>query len=226
MKKILQILFALILILILTYIAFINTSTTIQKDLISKAKTILKDNNRTDIGVEMEGKGLNIKRVLILTGSVSTYKEKVQVEILTQNIEGVGAVKNQITLTPRVKPVQNFLESVVVVPNEVKLEKKTPPPSKPISTPTLRPTSTPEPISKPTLVVEKVQKIRVEVSTPMPTESIDDTNKSKINIPTVVSVPKVIKNNVSVPVAVKAVSAPIAIEAIEAVELKTKGVEK
>ena len=230
MKKILQILFALILILILTYIAFINTSTTIQKDLISKAKTILKDNNITDIGVEIEGEGLNIKRVLILTGSVSTYKEKVQVEILTQNIEGVGAIKNRITLAHRVKPMQNFLESVVVVPNKVKLEKKTPPPSKPISTPTLRPTSTPEPVSKPTLVVEKIQKIRVEVSTPtptaMPTESIDDTNKSKINIPTVVSVPKIIKNNISVPVAVKAVSAPIAIEAIEAVELKIKGVEK
>ncbi len=240
MKKILLILFALILILILTYITFLNTSTTIQNDLISKAKMILKDNNITDIGVEIEGEGLNIKRVLILTGSVSTYKKKVQLEILTQNIEGVTAIKNRITIAPIVKPMQNFLESVIVIPKNVKLKK----PSSFIK-PTLRPTFVPEPVYTPTLVVEKVQKIglenqtpkeikdikKVEVSTPTPTitsstESIADTSKSKINIPMVVSVPKVIKSNISVPVAVKAVLAPVAIEAVKAVELKTKGVEK
>ncbi len=231
MKKILQILFALILVLILTYIAFINTFATIQNDLISKAKTLLKDNNITDISVDIEGEGLNIKRVLILTGTVSTYKEKVKVEILTQNIEGVTKIKNQITLSPRVERVQNSLESETVVPNKAKLI--TPlSPIKPTLTPDLKST------------VEKIQKIsvenqmpkdtkdikKVEVSTPMatpmpvpvPTESIADTNKTKISIPTVVSVPKVIQNNISVPVAIKAVLAPVA---IEAVEFKTKGVE-
>jgi hypothetical protein len=253
MKKILQILFALILILILTYITFINTSATIQNDLISKAKTLLKDNNITDIGVDIEGEGLNIKRVLILTGSVSTYKEKVKVEILTQNIEGVTTIKNKITISPRVERVQNSLESVIVVPNKVKLKPSSS--NKPTLTPALKPTVQPttiqpiskltaKPVSTPTLVVEKVQKVsvenqtpkdikKVEVSTPIPmatpmpipTESIADTNETKISIPTVVSVPKVIQNNISVPVAIKAVIAPLAIEAVEAVELKTKGVE-
>jgi hypothetical protein len=220
MKKILQILFALILILILTYITFINTSTTIQNNLISKAKILLKDNNITGINIKIEGEGLKMQRVLVLTGSVSTYKKKIDIGSLTQNIEGVLGVNNQITIVSKGVQVQ-------VAPT-------------PTPTPTLTPIFTPTPTAKVTItpkqtiapVIINIKPTFTPISTPVvstkttvesiitiPThnEITEPITEPIIDIPTVATVPKVIQNSINVPIPIKPVAVPIPI--------KTEGVK-
>lgn len=216
MKKILQILFALILILILTYITFINTSTTIQNNLISKAKILLKDNNITGINIKIEGEGLKIQRVLVLTGSVSTYKKKIDIGSLTQNIEGVVGVNNQITIVSKVVQVQ-------VAPTPIPTPIFTPTPTAKVTItskqtiapvvinikPTFTPLSTPVVFTKTT--------VESTITIPTHNEVTEPITEPIINIPTVATVPKVIQNSINVPIPIKPVAVPIPI--------KTEGVK-
>ena len=216
MKKILQILFALILILILTYITFINTSTTIQNNLISKAKILLKDNNITGINIKIEGEGLKIQRVLVLTGSVSTYKKKIDIGSLTQNIEGVVGVNNQITIVSKVVQVQ-------VAPTPIPTPIFTPTPTAKVTItskqtiapvvinikPTFTPLSTPVVFTKTT--------VESTITIPTHNEVTEPITEPIINIPTVATVPKVIQNRINVPIPIKPVAVPIPI--------KTEGVK-
>ncbi|HIC77855.1 MAG TPA: hypothetical protein EYP02_01615, partial [Sulfurovum sp.] len=98
MKKSLQILLGLILILILAYLCFIRVSSNIKNDLISKTELIYKENNITGVTVEIEGEDLSMRRVLVLTGTISSYKKKVDAEIFAKNIDGVLSVKNSIVI--------------------------------------------------------------------------------------------------------------------------------
>jgi hypothetical protein len=216
MKKILQILFALILILILTYITFINTFTTIQNNLISKAKILLKDNNITGINIKIEGEGLKIQRVLVLTGSVSTYKKKIDIGSLTQNIDGVVGVNNQITIVSKVVQVQ-------VAPTPIPTPIFTPTPTAKVTItskqtiapvvinikPTFTPLSTPVVFTKTT--------VESTITIPTHNEVTEPITEPIINIPTVATVPKVIQNSINVPIPIKPVAVPIPI--------KTEGVK-
>jgi hypothetical protein len=212
MKKILQILFALILILILTYITFINTFTTIQNNLISKAKILLKDNNITGINIKIEGEGLKMQRVLVLTGSVSTYKKKIDIGSLTQNIDGVVGVNNQITIVSKVVQVQ-------VAPTPIPTAKVTITSKQTIAPvvinikPTFTPLSTPVVFTKTTVESTITIPTHNEITEPITEPIIEPI----IDIPTVATVPKVIQNSINVPIPIKPVAVPIPI--------KTEGVK-
>lgn len=212
MKKSLQILLGLILILILAYLCFIRVSSNIKNDLISKTELIYKENNITGVTVEIEGEDLSMRRVLVLTGTISSYKKKVDAEIFAKNIDGVLSVKNSIVIDIAVdrkpKPTIVYIkepEEVIVTPIET---------AKPIPTPKNTPTI--KPTNKPTeIIIKSTPKASVE---------------GKIDIPIPIDAPIAIKNTVNIPTPVDVPKTPIAIQSAiieenEETKLKTKGVE-
>lgn len=198
MKKSLQILLGLILILILAYLCFIRVSSNIKNDLISKTELIYKENNITGVTVEIEGEDLSMRRVLVLTGTISSYKKKVDAEIFAKNIDGVLSVKNSIVIDIAVdrkpKPTIVYIKEPVEV----------------IVTPT------PTPTNKPTeIIIKSTPKASVEgkIDIPIPIDA-PIAIKNTVNIPTPVDVPKT-------PIAIQSAI----IEENEETKLKTKGVE-
>jgi len=198
MKKSLQILLGLILILILAYLCFIRVSSNIKNDLISKTELIYKENNITGVTVEIEGENLSMRRVLVLTGTISSYKKKVDAEIFAKNIDGVLSVKNSIVIDIAVdrkpKPTIVYIKEPVEV----------------IVTPT------PTPTNKPTeIIIKSTPKASVEgkIDIPIPINA-PIAIKNTVNIPTPVDVPKT-------PIAIQSAI----IEENEETKLKTKGVE-
>lgn len=198
MKKSLQILLGLTLILILAYLCFIRVSSNIKNDLISKTELIYKENNITGVTVEIEGENLSMRRVLVLTGTISSYKKKVDAEIFAKNIDGVLSVKNSIVIDIAVdrkpKPTIVYIKE----PEEV------------IVTPT------PTPTNKPTeIIIKSTPKASVEgkIDIPIPIDA-PIAIKNTVNIPTPVDVPKT-------PIAIQSAI----IEENEETKLKTKGVE-
>lgn len=200
MKKSLQILLGLILILILAYLCFIRVSSNIKNDLISKTELIYKENNITGVTVEIEGEDLSMRRVLVLTGTISSYKKKVDAEIFAKNIDGVLSVKNSIVIDIAVdrkpKPTIVYIKEPVEV--------------------IVTPTPTPTPTNKPTeIIIKSTPKASVE---------------GKIDIPIPIDAPIAIKNTVNIPTPVDVPKTPIAIQSAiieenEETKLKTKGVE-
>ena len=196
MKKSLQILLGLTLILILAYLCFIRVSSNIKNDLISKTELIYKENNITGVTVEIEGENLSMRRVLVLTGTISSYKKKVDAEIFAKNIDGVLSVKNSIIIDLAVdkkpKPTMVYIKEPVEV----------------IVTPT--------PTNKPTeIIIKSTPKASVEgkIDIPIPINA-PIAIKNTVNIPTPVDVPKT-------PIAIQSAI----IEENEETKLKTKGVE-
>lgn len=196
MKKSLQILLGLTLILILAYLCFIRVSSNIKNDLISKTELIYKENNITGVTVEIEGEDLSMRRVLVLTGTISSYKKKVDAEIFAKNIDGVLSVKNSIIIDLAVdkkpKPTMVYIKEPVEV----------------IVTPT--------PTNKPTeIIIKSTPKASVEgkIDIPIPINA-PIAIKNTVNIPTPVDVPKT-------PIAIQSAI----IEENEETKLKTKGVE-
>ncbi|HIP50517.1 MAG TPA: hypothetical protein EYG94_00385 [Campylobacterales bacterium] len=115
MTKLLQILFGLVLILVLAYIAFLNVSTKIKDDLLTKTKVMFSENNVRHVAVNMQGEGLSVSRTLVLTGTAISDVERIRIVKLTENIEGICSIDNQIRLHPLVpKPPEVPVVSKVV----------------------------------------------------------------------------------------------------------------
>ena len=199
MNKSLQILFGLLLILVLAYVAFLDVSSKIKDDLLSKTQTVFSKNNVKKVTVNLKGEGLEMSRSLVLAGTAISDIERVRIVKLTENIEGVCRIDNQITLYP-VVPKAPKVPTAIKVPVVKAL-------AKPIVT-----KSTPKEIilTKSTVetVVEKEESITAESFTATITK---------------VPVVPVIKNNtIVVPTPVKAIDAP---KVIEVEKIKLEGVK-
>ena len=98
MKKSLQILFGLVLILVLAYVAFLDVSTKIKDDLLTKAKVIFSEHNVKSVTANIQGEGLTLSRTLVLDGTVISDEERIEIIKLTENIEGICSIDNRIKL--------------------------------------------------------------------------------------------------------------------------------
>jgi hypothetical protein len=132
MKKSLQILFGLLLILVLAYVAFLDVSTKIKDDLLTKTEVMFSENNVRGVTAKMNGEGLSLSRTLVLTGTAISDVERVRIGILAENIEGVSNIANEIKLypvvpkVPTVPVVPTVIKTPVVKPLKPIVAKKTP----------------------------------------------------------------------------------------------------
>ena len=220
MTKLLQILFGLVLILVLAYITFLNVSTKIKNDLLTKTKVIFSENNIRGVTADMQGEGLSVSRTLVLTGTAISNAERIRIVKLTENIEGICSIDNQIRLHPLVlKPSE-----VPVVPKVVTVIKT---PIVKVSAESIVSESTPKEL----VIIEnkvepkaqmQVEKKRLETSvssmkttTKTPAVPVAST-KMSTKVPVV---PKVENKDIVVPTPVSAIAAPNVIR-IEKIKLE------
>ena len=120
MKRWLILALGTLLILLLSYIAFLNKKESITHDLLSQAELIKKNSAFKDIYIKLKGEGFAITRELVLLGSVSSKEEIALASKLFQNIKGVTKVNNLLevrTLKPIIKEVES--SEVANSPKEV-----------------------------------------------------------------------------------------------------------
>ena len=220
MTKLLQILFGLVLILVLAYITFLNVSTKIKNDLLTKTKVIFSENNIRGVTADMQGEGLSVSRTLVLTGTAISDAERIRIVKLTENIEGICSIDNQIRLHPLVPKSPE----VPVVPKVVTVIKT---PIVKVSAESIVSESTPKEL----VIIEnkvepkaqmQVEKKRLETSV----SSMKTTTKtpavpvvSTKMITKVPLVPKVENKDIVVPTPVSAIAAPNVIR-IEKIKLE------
>ena len=243
MKKLLQILFGLLLTLILAYMAFLDVSSKIKDDLLTKTKAMLSQNNVRGVTANIEGESLTISRTMVLTGTAISEVERVRIGTLTKNIEGVCHVDNQIKIhviiakeptaikTPlvktsteevRVKSIPKELLNIVENTATV-VEKKTTPIISVVSTKM----STENPVVK--TVAKKIAKAlaspsKISTEAPIVVENktlVPLLSSTKI-ITKVPAVPVVVNKSIAVPIPVKAVNAP---SVIKIQKIKLEGVK-
>ena len=214
MKKSLQILFGLLLVLVLAYVAFLDVSTKIKDDLLTKTKIIFNKNNIKDVTVKLEGEGLSLSRSLVLTGTAISEIERVRIVALIKDIEGVKSVENLIELYPVVPtaPTVPVVPSVPKVPTVIKV-------------PLVKTSPTPK-TAKSTLTETEVSK-RAEKKAVIETlvEKKEDVTSSVSASPLVSNlplVPKVESSNIIVPTPVQVISVP---KVIEVEKIKLEGVK-
>ena len=127
MKKLLQILFGLLLTLILAYMAFLDVSNKIKDDLLRKTNAMLSETNVRGVTANIEGENLSISRTMVLTGTVISEVERVRIGTLTKNIEGVCHVDNQIEIEAIVAKEPSVIEiPIVKTPTEEVMVKSIP----------------------------------------------------------------------------------------------------
>lgn len=210
MKKLLQIVFGLILILVLAYLSFLEVSSKIKDDLLEKTKTRLSDKGIVDVEASIDGTGLGMSRTLVLTGTAGTEKEKKRVSSLVEGLEGVGAVINNLVIKPRL---------YYVVPTAIAVE----------NTKTVVPLSiapvTPIKISE--VVMEITESSMEEVSSVAEIEKVLKVKplESPIAIP---KVPEVVQNTIEVPTVIEAIEVPMVVNVKKLIDLeknKTENIE-
>jgi hypothetical protein len=190
MNKSLQILLGLLLILVLAYVAFLDVSTKIKDDLLLKTKVMFSENNVRGVTANIQGDDLNISRTLVLTGTAISEVERVRIVTLSENIEGICRVDNQIRIHPAV-PKAPKVPTVIKVP-VVKA-------------------SAVQSISK--------EVVSNKSTTATVVEKKELTSSSTATISTIPMVPVVEIKNIVVPTPVKAIAAPKVIE-VEKIKLE------
>jgi len=207
MNKSLQILLGLLLILVLAYVAFLEVSTKIKDDLLTKTKVIFSENNIRGVSANIAGEGLTISRTLILSGTAISEVERVRIVTLVENVEGICNVDNQIKIHPAVPKAP----ITPIVPTTIKV-----PVVKTLAVPVVA-----KSIPKEVLIITNTEKkniIKVKIEKKEPIESVSDISTST-KVPTV---PTVMNKSIVVPVPVKAISVP---KVIEVEKIKFEGVK-
>jgi len=100
MGKGLLLLLGVILIGLLSYLCFMSKASGIEKELISRTKSLYSDKDMEWIEVGIRGEKLEMTRILTLTGVAKTAEERVEAESVAKNVEGVMGVDNKITIKP------------------------------------------------------------------------------------------------------------------------------
>ncbi len=197
MKKSLQILFGLVLILVLAYVAFLDVSAKIKDDLLRKTKVIFSENNINDVTVNTQGEGLSLSRSLVLVGTAISEVERIRIVTLTTNIEGVCHVDNQIKLYP-VVPKAVEVPVAPEVPTVIKIPVLKAEPAMPKQIHKEIVTIEKKIESKPTITVEKkiVETSKplessVEMTTKVPAVPVVPTPVKAINAPEVIKIEKI-----------------------------------
>ena len=226
MKKSLQILFGLSLILVLAYVAFLDVSTKIKDDLLTKTKVMLSENNVRHVTANMQGEGLSMRRTLVLTGTAISDVERVRIVSLTEKIEGVCSIDNQIKLHP-VVPKAPQVPVVVKVPTVIKV-----PVIKVAEEPIVTKSIPKESVTietKPKIIVEKkiveTSVSSMETTTKVPVVAVVENQTAITSVPSteittnVPVVTTVVSASIVVPTPVSAIDAPNAIR-IEKIKLE------
>ncbi len=205
MKKIGVILLGFLLILLLAYFSFLELSSKIKNDLLSKTEKKFVDKGIVGITASVEGEGLAFARVVTLQGSVFSEKTKQRIASHIESLEGIYAVKNQIA----VEPPRYSVPAVVVVSPTKKVNAAAPIVPKALAIVKKESKVSPKEviIQKEVTVVKQEHREDVEKSV---------TKESMVVQEVVVSVPSVPlapQSVVKVPHAVKVTTVPTAIEA-------------
>jgi len=98
MKKLRYPLLGLILILVVGYLGFLDVSTKIKDDLLSRTTEKLSEHSFKEVRVRLKGQDLTISRVVVLSGKVNFIEEKSKATALAKEVEGVCAVENNLTI--------------------------------------------------------------------------------------------------------------------------------
>lgn len=227
MQKLLQVLFGLLLILVLAYVAFLDVSTKIKDDLLTKTQEMFTQNNVRGVTANVQGEDLTLSRSLVLTGIVLSEVERVRIINLSEKIEGVCRVDNQIKIysvvpkapiAPLIVPVPTVITTSKIKASEIKN------PSKEIIS-----SSTPKELliiknnekNTSELIVEKKIEIVPTITKTEANDSVVETVEKVSVLPSVPS-PKMVTAVPTVPTAVKAITAP---NVIEIEKIKFEGVK-
>ncbi len=109
MKRWLILALGTLLILILSYITFLNKKESITHELLSQAQIIKKNPAFKDVYIKLKGEGFALTREIMLLGSVSSEDEKALASNLLKDIKGITKVNNILkvkTLKPIIKEVE------------------------------------------------------------------------------------------------------------------------
>jgi len=249
-KRLLQILLGLILILVLAYVGFLEVSVKIKDDLPTKAAMKLREKGILHVNAAIEGEGLSISRTLALTGSVASEEERKRAVSVVQKIEGVANVNSYMT----VEKVKETPLKIVSVPKVESIITKAS-----ASIPTTKEEAVKERIKKealPTQTEKQVEPLAVQevkennqsallVASPVKTPSVPvvtqkivtvealaikevkENNQSSLLLESPVktpSVPIVMQQVVEVPKPIKSIDVPVVIE-VESQNIKIEGVK-
>ncbi len=125
MKRWLILVLGTLLILILSYITFLNKKESITHELLSQAQIIKKNPAFKDVYIKLKGEGFALTREIMLLGSVSSKEEKDLASNLLQDIKGITKVNNLLkvqTLKPIIKEVEIANTPKEVLQEEQKVE--------------------------------------------------------------------------------------------------------
>jgi len=253
-KRLLQILLGLILILVLAYVGFLEVSVKIKDDLPTKAAMKLREKGILHVNAAIEGEGLSISRTLALTGSVASEEERKRAVSVVQKIEGVANVNSYMT----VEKVKETPLKIVSVPKVESIITKAS-----ASIPTTKIATKEEAVKErikkealPTQTEKQVEPLAVQevkennqsallVASPVKTPSVPvvtqkivtvealaikevkENNQSSLLLESPVktpSVPIVMQQVVEVPKPIKSIDVPVVIE-VESQNIKIEGVK-
>ena len=245
MKKSLQIFLAFILILFLSYFAFLDVSKTIKDDLISKATKLYQHEKISGVHVELEGEGISTARVLELTGTVKSEEQKQKAETLAHNIEGVLNVHSKLKINRPTYTANPIRTSESKIPNQetkvktiIKVEEEQ-------NSSMVQAKTSNKPIAIPVVAV-KQKEVKTQVPTvPQQTTTVAQATlpekdmvqtvaELNVSIPTAVvrkiilpTVPTAVKSTVKIPVPIKVTTIPTAVKAQDAIvpEEKKKNIK-
>ena len=109
MKRWLILALGILLILLLSYIAFLNKKEGITQDILSQAQIIKKNPAFKDVYIKLKGEDFAVTREIMILGRVSTKEDKLLASKLLQDIKGITKVNNLLkiqTLKPIIKEVE------------------------------------------------------------------------------------------------------------------------
>ena len=96
MKRWLILALSILLILLLSYICFLNKRESISHDLLTQAQVIKKNPAFKDVSLRLKGEGFTLTRELVLLGTVTSKDDQALASNLLQDIQGVTKVNNRI----------------------------------------------------------------------------------------------------------------------------------
>lgn len=104
MRKWLLLLLGLILLGVLAYFCFKGKAPSIKDDLITKTEAVYSKQGLAGIDVGIKGEDLEMTRIITLTGTVLSDKEKKDAGKMAEEIEGVCGVDNQLVVKAAPSP--------------------------------------------------------------------------------------------------------------------------
>ncbi len=113
MKRWLILALGILLILLLSYITFLNKKESITQEILSQAQIIKKNPAFKDVYIKLKGENFAVTRELMILGRVSTKEDKLLASKILQDIKGVTKVNNLLkiqTLKPIIKEVETTAE--------------------------------------------------------------------------------------------------------------------